>query len=661
MPGARYYDGKKLNISIPTQAGMELEERWITQGLSSIISAIAQNATKHFPEYYRTKIFKCSKSAETVFEQSECVFEIIDQAKAAPPNRAHRFDVLKSALGPSDVAFETDSNSPIKVWYPNKKQLEHLSQFRSKRDVIKSLNYNLKSETESLTPFGLIGKYFSKMLNTARGKDAKSWDSALQSLKRIQEKKENMKKIQKELKKRFKYAKYGANRLHKGSKLSEAEKTMIKEFGIPDEVSDRMKFGNNLDAKLIAETVSMFKAGVKLAAKLSGDNKTAEAIDKKKLMLGSPRVLSVAPEDNENDVINLLSPSMLSLHDEGTGIEKALSIPNLMNTMNNTDYKEWLKLIMDASGVSDTISKLDSDNDDAKYPIPYKSFPRGIDGQPMYFTKTNVSDIGGDKAVAKVEIFEEIQRLLNDKQVDDFNSVGFSILNDKQLDFVYGNNSPFRNEKALKLFQSLSEEEILNRVVSNLRQLGKVKKMRHKRNVLSPAVLQALIVTLNLNFNPFILSPVLLTAAVLAPCIFGPVILSPWLFVPLILSPRMFAPVVLSPVALSCLILTPLVMDPLILSPAALVAFILSPNVLSPNILTPTVMCPSVLSPFALSPNVFSPAALTVVAFSPFVLSPNYFSPAYCATLLAAPHAFSPNINSTGKGVTLLFSPSAFS
>lgn len=50
---------------------------------------------------------------------------------------------------------------------------------------------------------------------------------------------------------------------------------------------------------------------------------------------------------------------MLSLHDEGSGIEKLLSIPNLINTVNNTDYKEWLKFVLEASGVSDALTKLD--------------------------------------------------------------------------------------------------------------------------------------------------------------------------------------------------------------------------------------------------------------------------------------------------------------
>lgn len=32
-------------------------------------------------EYYRTKLFRCSKTSETIHDQSQCVFAVIDEAK----------------------------------------------------------------------------------------------------------------------------------------------------------------------------------------------------------------------------------------------------------------------------------------------------------------------------------------------------------------------------------------------------------------------------------------------------------------------------------------------------------------------------------------------------------------------------------------------------
>lgn len=57
------------------------------------------------------------------------------------------------------------------------------------------------------------------------------------------------------------------------------------------------------------------------------------------------------------------------------------------------------------------------EEEDKFMPIPYDKFPRGIDGQPMYMTKENASEIGGKEAVDKIEIFENIQRMLEKNQV----------------------------------------------------------------------------------------------------------------------------------------------------------------------------------------------------------------------------------------------------
>ncbi|VDN40768.1 unnamed protein product [Gongylonema pulchrum] len=51
MPGARFYDGKKLNIPVSTEAGLDLYERWIHQGLSGIMSAVARK------RYFNKSIF----------------------------------------------------------------------------------------------------------------------------------------------------------------------------------------------------------------------------------------------------------------------------------------------------------------------------------------------------------------------------------------------------------------------------------------------------------------------------------------------------------------------------------------------------------------------------------------------------------------------------
>ncbi|VDK27519.1 unnamed protein product [Gongylonema pulchrum] len=78
MPGAQYYDGKKLNIPISTEAGMELYERWIHQGISSVMSAIAKQRAENLNEYERSRLYRCSKIAEDIYQHAKCVIRVID-------------------------------------------------------------------------------------------------------------------------------------------------------------------------------------------------------------------------------------------------------------------------------------------------------------------------------------------------------------------------------------------------------------------------------------------------------------------------------------------------------------------------------------------------------------------------------------------------------
>lgn len=57
--------------------------------------------------------------------------------------------------------------------------------------------------------------------------------------------------------------------------------------------------------------------------------------------------------------INVLSPSLFSLHYKGKGIERETSIPHLLKTMANDDYVDWLDFIADASGVTNAIERIE--------------------------------------------------------------------------------------------------------------------------------------------------------------------------------------------------------------------------------------------------------------------------------------------------------------
>ncbi|KAM3717602.1 Serum response factor-binding protein [Dirofilaria immitis] len=348
------------------------------------------------------------------------------------------------------------------------------------------------------------------------------------------------------------------------------------------------------------------------------------------------------------------------MHDKGEGLEALTSIPKLMKIAGNRDYEEWLNFIIEASGTTDAIDKLKEKQELDWIPPAYKSMPRGIDGQPLYFTKENVTEIDPELA-RKVELFENLTYSLTQKQMAEFNSTGFSMMTPKQLMMFYGPQSPLNDSKSLKFFMSLNEGDMHRLLISDIRKMAEKHsslKIRQKRqSILTPSAFTTSVISPSAG-GLSVLSPSAFSLTVLSPSVVGPSILSPGAFLATILSPNLLNPAVLSPVAFAALILSPFILNPGVLSPAALAPSVLSPSALSPGIVSPSILSAAIMSPFALNPSVFSPSALGALVASPFALSPSWFSPSYLSMVLFSPSAFSPSFNSTGKGVTVLFSPS---
>ncbi|VDO27227.1 unnamed protein product [Onchocerca flexuosa] len=392
---------------------------------------------------------------------------------------------------------------------------------------------------------------------------------------------------------------------------------------------------------------------------LGGVNGTK--LENKTLRFSSPRLLSMIP-DNVKDQINIFSPSLLSMHDKGEGLEALTSISNLMKVADNRDYEEWLNFIIEASGTTDAIQKLKEKQELDWLPPAYKSMPRGIDGQPLYFTKENVTEIDPELG-RKMELFENLTYSLTPKQMADFNTTGFSMMTPKQLMMFYGPQSPLNDSKSLEFFLSLSEDDMQRLLLDDIRKLANKHsslKIRQKRqNIFKPSGFKANILSPGkFSLSPSILSPGAFSLSFLSPSVFGAALLNPSAFMATIFSPSLLAPAVLSPSAFTPVVLSPSAFSPGFLSPGALSPAILSPSMLSPNVLSPSVLSPAIMNPFALNPSILSPSALTGLIMSPFALSPSFFSPGYVGAVIFSPNAYSPLFNSTGKGITLLFSPS---
>ncbi|CAG9535778.1 unnamed protein product [Cercopithifilaria johnstoni] len=678
MPGAQYYDGRKLNIPISKKAGVELVERWINQGISSIMACIATKHLNELNEYGRNRLQKCSKTAEDIYEQAHCLIRAIDaKPKQTNPTRISHLQKLQKLLDgkqkdTADVLMQSESH---RIGMKRNKK-EKQTEFRTRRSVINRHNYKLHTEYEHLTPFGILGKHLSKMTRVIKNKDPNlSWKKMMYDIESMKQREKEKNDFAEQLQKRFSL---NQNVGKVKPKLIPDEKHLAKELRISNRVLQGLD-KSNVKTKETLEIIKLFQRAVKLAMVLSGANDTE--LKNKTLRFGSPRLLSMVP-DNTKDQISILSPSLFSMHDKGKGLEALTSIPKLLKIMGNRDYDEWLNFIVEASGTTDAIHKLKEQQGLDWLPPGYKSMPRGIDGQPMYFTKENVTEIDPEMA-RKMEVFENLTRSLTPKQLMDFNTTGFSMMTPKQLVMVYGPQSPLNNSKALDFFMSLSEDDMHRHLLNDIRNMAKVHsklKIRRKRESSreEPDGLERSRVRRGprgrkecekcrtttpapediFDVSPAVLSPAMFSLTLFAPSIFGASILSPSAFLATLLSPKVLSPAILSPAALAVLVLSPFALNPRILSPGALTTSLLSPSALSPDILSPSVLSPAIMSPFALSPSIFSPSALSGLIMSPFAFSPSYFSPSFISAMIFSPNAFSPSFNSTGQGVTVLFSPS---
>uniref|UniRef100_A0A1I7RLT4 HECT domain-containing protein n=1 Tax=Bursaphelenchus xylophilus TaxID=6326 RepID=A0A1I7RLT4_BURXY len=126
-------------------------------------------------------------------------------------------------------------------------------------------------------------------------------------------------------------------------------------------------------------------------------------------------------------MIDFLSPSLFSLHDEGEGIENLTSIPQLMRGFEVKDQQMWLDFILEAAGVTDRTNDLENHIEDDDNIVlgnlanqtDISKFRRE-DGHPLYFTKDNLTDLGGTEyEKQKVEYYQEFLKTMSKKQGED--------------------------------------------------------------------------------------------------------------------------------------------------------------------------------------------------------------------------------------------------
>ena len=244
---------------------------------------------------------------------------------------------------------------------------------------------------------------------------------------------------------------------------------------------------------------------------IAGKNTTD--FDEKILKVVSPRFLSVVPEQQEEDIIDIVSPSLFSLHSEGKGIENLTSLPNLVKAFNGADQQQWLDLIVEAAGVGDQAEKLEKELEERKTGVKksYEEKVRGIDGQPMFFTKENVTEMYGDHEKNKIETFEKLIKSYSMEQLKQMNETGFAVLNKDQLYMMYGPESPFNNSKVLDKLMKLHPSEVMSTIEKDIHLMANAGNQRRSKRdiVLSPLV----------EFPIIYAAPILNQAVILSPLV----------------------------------------------------------------------------------------------------------------------------------------------
>ncbi|UMM37501.1 hypothetical protein L5515_009248 [Caenorhabditis briggsae] len=311
---------------------------------------------------------------------------------------------------------------------------------------------------------------------------------------------------------------------------SDAQELMDLEKYIRDDNLKSMvhkKAGNLTDQdRMMLIPMRLIRGAAKLGLTMAGQNTTD--FDRKVVRIFSPKMMSVVPanEDEKKDEIDILSPSLFSLHHDGSEIEKEVSLQNLLGSLTaNKDTSDLLDFIIEATGVDEAMERVEQ-----KIEQNFQS-ERGPEGQPLYFTKENVTEKYPLEA-RKIETFELLDKTFSMEQLREMNRTGYTIMRHDQMELIYGNNSVHKNPEFLNRVKGMSRSEIDRNIMGTIGDLAKEKiKFEARRNdiVLSPVTFTNFVFDPVSVSQPTILSPILIVSLIGSPAIYGVMILSPWL------------------------------------------------------------------------------------------------------------------------------------
>lgn len=648
-------EGNHLRVDLNETSSEELMDKWLSQAFSGLMAAVASKKISKMPAEQQDIIQKCSKEAKDVRAHAKCIVQLMEAEKTIPAQRAG-----KKSAKPYQKTVKKTSTTTTTTEKPQEENLEWIGSFgtaRAKRStgfkVVQRDNYSLRSG-DDVDPMTKLAKSMTNTVRALKNKNttdrAEPWMEAVGRIKKLGEEAKREKKNREVMKKRLRQMIDNTP----AEFIDPRKPVALKQAEMEDEKTEISKMMRKKESDEIRVPLKFLREAVKTAMMLGGQNVTD--FDQKTLKMVSPRIMSIVPEQEDDSLFNLLSPSLFSLHDEGEGVEKLTSLPHLLKKLDNHGQNAWMDFIVEAAGVSDSVS-----DTERKFREKKEQELRGTDGVPLYFTKENATKIIGQEEKSKIEVFEYLDKSYDEHQKKKLNEDGYAFLTEHQMEKLYGKGSPYNHTKALKKFKRLRDdpERYIETDIRALAEAEKFKVARRADIVGSPFILTPLtFASVPLSNKFIVLSPLVLSPITLSPAVLGPIILSPWVFVPLVLSPRVLSPLILNPLVFSPIILSPLVLHPLILVPGVFNPIILSPLLLSPLILSPQVFTPLILSPFALNPLILTPMVGSPLILSPFVLSPIILSPQALFAVVLSPYALSPLVESKLIAAEVVLSPS---
>uniref|UniRef100_A0A7E4VJN5 BCNT-C domain-containing protein n=1 Tax=Panagrellus redivivus TaxID=6233 RepID=A0A7E4VJN5_PANRE len=686
---------KITNITLDKQQSELLFQNWHDQAISGLMAAVASAKIRSVSADAAKSHERCAKRARDVIKHAKCVSTLLKITPIKPSTFEESSRNLGDRLKPVKIAANIVSTTqnpkpklkrvrinlqrpnlhikPLKLrkrhHFPeasliNFKHQRHFGRVqqigafkifdaRKKRFAHYSADsYALQYPRSGITPLGIVAKHLlTKVLDIKNKTISVPWQHSIEKAK-------SAAIAQKRLREKLKHDEGNYDYVNG----EEAKFRGIDSKKVMNSISDLLEDGTPSDKhKMIDEGDAKQSIG-------QTDRPTTRWPQ-----VMSPRFLSVTEQDanggGPEDAIDLLSPSLFSLHSHGKGLEKAFSLPNLIKGFTSADQQAWMDLIFEASGVDETIDAaheaLGAVEFQQRRRKRYQEEMVDENGDPLYFTKDSMKEKFGKDYVKKYEIFEDLSKTYSITQQRELNETGYTMMTDQQLELIYGPKSPHNNSILVAEYSNRSKEDLEAELFAEIHKLAEdeafQRRLKAEATILMPSSGGRVINDGKAVSRPSILSPTIFTVIVGSPITLGPTILSPWFFLPLITSPRTLSPAILTPFAFVPVILSPLVVHPLILCPGFLNPFVLSPLVLAPLILTPQVFTPLILTPLVMSPSILSPTVGSPLVLSPFVLNPVILSPLTLFALVLSPNVLSPVIMSKLFLSELILSPSVLS